>query len=474
MMVKRIVNVSFVGWILLFSGIELACLADDAATFYETACKHAWAAEREQAKALYQQIINSYPDSEYANKAPLDIGRADILYYIEIRDDYSAQQAIGNLIANYNEHSYLPDALYSVATRCTGYAKYEMAKETYQKITQKRPGSLFAGRARLDITRIKILALIDEGLYSEAEEATKTLKSDFAGHTYLPWALYTIGNRYEVTKAYQQAQGVYQDIIKSHPDSLNATRAQAGLSRIGAYQPIEEEEPVTPGEVIDTLVAGAAESGDIPASIYAAAGRYEQKGKYQQAEDVYQQIAKDYPESPYGNKSRLDSPRMFIFTYIDAEDYAAAQAATSQLIADFNDNSYLPTAELLIAEHYYVKGLFDKALTMLQTVINDPVCPIARPMAYICAGKCYYKLADYEKSTQYYERIVAEYPGHYLAWQVMYLIVQNYQDMYKAGLISKVQADSKIKAVYQQLLKRYPDCKAAKAATHWLNQHNSK
>ena len=35
------------------------------------------------------------------------------------------------------------------------------------------------------------------------------------------------------------------------------------------------------------------------------------------------------------------------------------------------------------------------------------------------------------------------------------------------------QTDPKIKAAYEQLLEKYPDCSAARIARRWLNQYKS-
>ena len=98
----------------------------------------------------------------------------------------------------------------------------------------------------------------------------------------------------------------------------------------------------------------------------------------------------------------------------------------------------------------------------------------ATPHACCYAGDCYRKLGEYEKSIEYYERIVDDYSGDRMAWNALFLVGLNYEELKKSGSLWKSEADLKIKAAYQQLLEKYPDCKAAGHARRWLSRHNSK
>ena len=51
------------------------------------------------------------------------------------------------------------------------------------------------------------------------------------------------------------------------------------------------------------------------------------------------------------------------------------------------------------------------------------------------------------------------------------MIGRNYEDLKKSGAISEAEADTKIRAVYGQLVEKYPNCPVAKTAGQWLSDH---
>jgi len=170
---------------------------------------------------------------------------------------------------------------------------------------------------------------------------------------------------------------------------------------------------------------------------------------------------------------------------------AAAEAMINELIADYNDQPDLPRAVFKIGEEYYNKAFntkgdpnspdakpeeyYRKALAVWERIIKelpDPNSTIAAH-AYYFSAVCYRRLGRCEKAIEYYQKIVDNWPDYEYAWNALFLIGRSYEDLKESGVISKSQADPKIKAAYEQLLEKYPDCPAAKIAQRWLNRHNT-
>jgi hypothetical protein len=63
-------------------------------------------------------------------------------------------------------------------------------------------------------------------------------------------------------------------------------------------------------------------------------------------------------------------------------------------------------------------------------------------------------------------------PGYGMAWNALYQIARNYQQFKETGSLTEAQADAEIKAAYEQLLEKYPACKAARVAHRWLCQRD--
>jgi TolA-binding protein len=96
------------------------------------------------------------------------------------------------------------------------------------------------------------------------------------------------------------------------------------------------------------------------------------------------------------------------------------------------------------------------------------------PKACRSAGDCYRKLGEYEESIRCYKKVVDDYPDFETAWNALFQIGRNYEDLKKSGAIAKSEVDAKIKAAYEQLLEKYPSCPGARHARRWLSRYNSK
>jgi len=97
-----------------------------------------------QALLEYQELINNYPDSSYANDAQLGIGNC---YYITY--DYShAIEAYQKLIDDYPESSLLALAQYSIAQSYRKLANYEQATLEFNKVIENYPESDYSAPAQ--------------------------------------------------------------------------------------------------------------------------------------------------------------------------------------------------------------------------------------------------------------------------------------------------------------------------------------
>jgi TolA-binding protein len=83
-------------------------------------------------------------------------------------------------------------------------------------------------------------------------------------------------------------------------------------------------------------------------------------------------------------------------------------------------------------------------------------------------------MGEYEKSTQCYKMLMDKYPEFIRTRDAFFMVEQNYLDMSKAGLLSANGAEEKIRAVYEEFLKKYPDCTTTDYARSWLSKHKVK
>ena len=132
-------------------------------------------------KSIYQYLINHYPSSTSASKAPLDILRGQTFSFIDAGNDTAAEATIDKMITDFAGHPRLAATLYSTANmkKFEALGKYGPQSRLYQKIVQHCAGSKYADKAKLDIHRLNIAQLIQAGDSTAAETQLNSLIADF-------------------------------------------------------------------------------------------------------------------------------------------------------------------------------------------------------------------------------------------------------------------------------------------------------
>ena len=468
-----------------FDGLAAAFTGNSGlpAALYDIARIYERSREYERAKSIYQQIIQQHPGSSSADKAQLATPRINVLSRIELKDDIGAAAALDNLLTGFAGHSGLPELLYDIARRYERAKKYDKAKGLYQRIIRQYAGSSAAGKAELAIERADIFSLIESGQTAGSE--INSLIANFSGHPDLPEALYDTAIRYERVKKYEEAKSIYQQVIQQYPDSSHSARARLIAPKVNILLLIESADFSAAQTAVNGLTAEFSGHSLLPLVLGDIARIYEWAGKYQQAKDIYQHVVQQYPETIYASKVRLNIPKNRILSLIDAGDDSEAQAEIDKLVVDFRGDKNTGWTLSRLAEQYYVKagqleeqGLVDearqhiqKAIAIYERAINEFPGSAAAEACYL-VGNHYRKSGEYEKSAQYYQKVADEYSGYRMAWNAQFMIGWNYEKLKESGALSESEADAKIRTAYQQVVERYPDCKAVNIAQSWLSHHN--
>ena len=159
-----------------------------------------------------------------------------------------------------------------------------------------------------------------------------------------------------------------------------------------------------------------------------------------------------------------------------------AQAAIDKLITDFAGHPDLPEAIFSVGEEYCNKayeyknqGLlaeaeeyFQKALTVLGKIITELPASTTTVDAYYLSAGCYFFMDEYEKAIDYFKRTLDNWPDYGRAWKALFLTIQCYEKLEKAGRIPTEEAAAQIRQACERLLADYPDCIAAKSARNLL------
>jgi len=173
-----------------------------------------------QALLEYQELINNYPDSSYADDAQLGIGNC---YYVTY--DYShAIESYQKLIDDYPESSLLALTQYSIAQSYRKLANYELAILEFTKVIENYPESDYAAPAQYYIG----YSLYQAQDYSQAILEFKKVIDYYSDSKWpgeserliAPCAQYYIGWCLgEKLGQWEDAISAYQLVIDSYPNS---------------------------------------------------------------------------------------------------------------------------------------------------------------------------------------------------------------------------------------------------------------
>jgi tetratricopeptide (TPR) repeat protein len=430
----------------------------------------------EKARELYQYIVDHWPEAGHA----VDSQRGVVISSIRLGDQPAARSAIVKLLADFPANEDVAEVIYEIADEYLRLGNPPKALRFYQRAVadwSRSEGTIWS-RAAVAMLNIAL------GDGAGAESAVEELISGSSSSSDVAKAIDHIADKYRSREKYKEARQLYQYIVNTWPDAEYAMEAQRSV----VFSNIALGDDPNAQASFDELITRFSGDLRLPKRLYEIASRYEQAGRYDNAKAIYQQIIQQHPDSSQTLNIPLEIRRASAFSFVEAGDASAASAEVDSLIADFSGHEYLPTVVHKIAVQYHLKayrlkneGLeseardcFQEATTIFEKVIDQLPRSVVTPRAYRSAGDCYRKLGEYEESIRCYQKIVDDHPGFETAWNALFLVGRNYEDLKKSGAIAKSEVDAKIKAAYEELLEKYPSCPGARHARRWLSRYNSK
>jgi tetratricopeptide (TPR) repeat protein len=437
----------------------------------------------DKAANLYQQMMQQYAGSFWASKAQIDIRKINILAMIEAGEsDSTVHAAIENLLAEFSGNDYIAEALCDIAYKYRWFKKYESSIQLHQYVIHTWPQTEYAMWAQMGVAKSNI----ERRDYTAAQAAIDTLVTNYSNYPSLAKSLQYLAEAYRKSKKYQEVKNIYERIAQLYPQTPYAENAQIEISEMNILTCIDSRQNDTAKTAIEGLVNSFSANIGLPNVLCDIAAEYKRLGKYGEAANIYKQVAEKYPNNFRAHKAQLEMSKTQILTLIDAGEPNNALKVTDKLITDFTDHPYMPYVASQIAQQYFRKGTqlekapiqaqcyFQKAATICEKILSkNPSDNLAVLQTYCCAGDCYRKLGEYDKSTVCFKKVVSNYPAHSITWKALFLTGRNYQDLKKAGAISAAEADQNTKAAYEQLLVSYSNSKAAESAYQWLNLYKS-
>jgi TolA-binding protein len=202
----------------------------------------------QRAKVIYQQVVEQHPESSHAAKALLCVPKMDVLSLMESGNDSAAQTVLDELIADFNDHPDLPDAVFVVGEQYYNkafrmekkglVAKARVCVETalaiWESIKELPPNSLYPAQSYLFSGECYRRL----GQHQKAIEYYQKVVDDWPDYENRWYALFLIGGAYEqlrdigvIEKSEAKAliQSAYERVLKEYPNCPAAKAADNWL-----------------------------------------------------------------------------------------------------------------------------------------------------------------------------------------------------------------------------------------------------
>ena len=466
----------------------------------------------EKAQKAFLALIQKFPTHQLAEEAYFKIGeiafqreqyKESIGYFTDYIGRYpqSTHQAEAYFYMGESAY-YLEDFL----TAVTYYAKAEELAYDY-KLTLMAKVSL--GWSYLKLEKFKLAQQYFDQAYSYARE--KGILSDDV--------LLGRASLYSAMGEYQEALKSYAELVEKFPASKKLSDAYLGQANIyylredygnaiDSYQGIINQFAARKdyADILEKAYFGLAWSylkrGNIDESIKnfeliknAATNKtvkisaltqigdaYQDIGQLEKAVEVYDEILRDYPESPYTDyvqyrqgiallknekidaatlslrslksnfpqsKYLSDADYYLALAYFKKGDWKAARDQTTQFIGA------VPKENPFLAEAHYILGLscfnlqdYANALKTFQVIIKDyPAETTMIKNVEMTMAKCYYKIGDVKEATKRFTNLIAAYPKTAVAQEAIIWLGDYY--------LESAAYDTAI-TYYQQFMESFP------------------
>jgi tetratricopeptide (TPR) repeat protein len=194
----------------------------------------------EQAKSIYQRVAWQYPGSSHASMSWIGFYRVEAISLIEAGDDTAVHRIIDNLIADFNDHPALPEAVFAVGEqyyykafddnkKCIKVKSTEdlyLAKDIWGKIIAQWPNSKSIGLKHAQYFTAVCYRRLGE--YEKAITYYQKVVDNWPDYQYAWSAQYLIGSCYEKLKFYNslpeseadpKIEQAYKAVVVNYPDS---------------------------------------------------------------------------------------------------------------------------------------------------------------------------------------------------------------------------------------------------------------
>lgn len=300
---------------------------------------------------------------------------------------------------------------------------YQKLIKAYQRVVVSCPLEPLAAQSEFIIAQIYVL----RNQYSQAEKELIKITRNFSKNQEIASrAQFMLGNFYEHKGNWDKAISEYEKVTDLFPLSsiglkipIYIAEHQPGKDEIQtnmAYQKASKHYKKIISEYSGTSVATVV--NDYLALTYVS------QGKWNEAIDIWQAIANEYPQTQLAATSLFSIGDVYVRQIKDLEK-------AIQVYEDFVQKN--PTSKIIkqtkfqIGRLYFMKGDFTKAADVFAKMIKDYPKEIELcTNAQLAIAACYERQGNWDKTMQTYRKLTHDYPHTRAALSVPLFIAQHH------------------------------------------------
>jgi len=364
----------------------------------------------EQARRLYQHVVDNYPQADYAMNCLGGVVRTSIL----LNDEPNAAAGTDRLFGEFAGRAGAAKAVDNIADRYRKSARYDKARELYKRAVATWPTAKYAMESQKGYVLCSI-ALADE---PNALAGIERLVKNYSDDRYFRGVLSDIAGEYEHWGDYLEAKGLYEQLeeLAEAAGGIDG-EFEAARARILVY--INDGNDPAALEAIEHLMVDYNEHPALTSSVFEIAKKYYDIGRLQFNYGCKFEKGRDSPSQIEGKRQFRKTARL-----------------TERIIAKLGDRD-----EEAVAEVYHL------------------------------AAECYRRTGKFKEARVYYQEVVDRWPDYKYAGSSQFLVGYCYKHLWNRGHMGKAEACAEIRSAYNKVLENYPECAVCRAARMWLEAH---
>ncbi|MFA5251512.1 MAG: tetratricopeptide repeat protein [Phycisphaerae bacterium] len=430
---------------------------------------------------LCDYVLQNWPKEDFAVWAGTSMAFAQFAK----GNTAAADSAIDRIITNCADSPGLPQALLAMAEHYSWQKTFDKAERLYGIVIEKVPDSTLAAKARLGSTCANALALIGSGKYLFAKQQVDLMTADFNDSINMPEMLVRVGKEFCWQRRYVESKRVFDLINDRFPDSPLAQETKLWSAATNVCAIIKQTEQ--PGEdandeqiiaAIDKMISDFNGNEKLAETAYRIGNEYEwskdrienSAARYDVPLRVYQRLAQELGQTPYGQKTQWDYKRLTqrtnILTLMGKGDQNAVDTAIEQMTSNFKGRPEIAGEFHWVALQYegdpnklsFAKQMYERIVKEYPTTTEatKAVLDIRRVDIH-----SQIKAGEINEAEMLIDKFVADFNGHPYAGICLRRVATQYY-MMGIGLKEKMLKDeanqyfAKAEPVWQRIIDKLP------------------